>query len=461
MPKKKPCKRKVIVIDADEPEEETPVPSVDVPDGISPEEGDPEDSEGLEIINEEDITDEEDKSFITKLKDILFPKAITATTQGCAKPASSFLVVEDPKKPSTWHMPVKDCSGKPDHRLMAAAKAALTSNYRGNPYAGPNKDEAIAKLKAMYASEKLPWASKSSLSVFKDNKGQYHAFGIVTNKWRDRDVNANPKNGGEIITEAAHKDFISFLDKHPEESPELQAWHTPGTGSKSKAEWWQYHDGFVLMSWPLTEKEAEGIIKAEEKYGPLGMSHGFITASKDVDGGLIHQYRSIEASHLPLDKAANLFTDFAVARTEAKMTRFADEKRKYLAEIFGEDVTAGLEAETEQRAKELEAQGVQSKEYEAENPTTKALEMIATGISELRANVTTVLDGQKSLDERLSKVEKTDDEKVADTIRPRISKQLTTQPGEQGETISDDKAKELAPAGSEKSWFQQAHTGIH
>lgn len=86
----------------------------------------------------------------------------TKTVGGESYPASDFLVVEDPKSPSTWHLQVKK-HGKPDHGLMGAAKAALTSpgGHRGNKYAGPGKQEAISKLKALYAKEKMDWEAKS------------------------------------------------------------------------------------------------------------------------------------------------------------------------------------------------------------------------------------------------------------------------------------------------------------
>jgi hypothetical protein len=69
-----------------------------------------------------------------------------------------YLVVEDPKKSSTWHLQVKE-DGKPNHKLMGGAKAALTApgGHRGNVYKGPNKDAAISKLKALYKSEGMAW----------------------------------------------------------------------------------------------------------------------------------------------------------------------------------------------------------------------------------------------------------------------------------------------------------------
>jgi hypothetical protein len=74
-------------------------------------------------------------------------------------------VVEDPQKTSTWHLQVKR-NGTPDHNLMGAAKAALTSpgGHRGNPYQGPDKQKAITKLKALYKAEGMPWDNTSEVS---------------------------------------------------------------------------------------------------------------------------------------------------------------------------------------------------------------------------------------------------------------------------------------------------------
>lgn len=82
--------------------------------------------------------------------------AKTKAVNGKDLPASSFLVVGDPADTDTWHLPVKDASGKPDHGLMGAAYAALTSNHRGRSYSGPDKAKALARLKALYRSEKMP-----------------------------------------------------------------------------------------------------------------------------------------------------------------------------------------------------------------------------------------------------------------------------------------------------------------
>jgi hypothetical protein len=59
--------------------------------------------------------------------------------------------------PEGKHLPVSGEDGKPDHRLMAAAHAALYSNYRGQPYAGPDKEGAKKRLRALYESEGMEW----------------------------------------------------------------------------------------------------------------------------------------------------------------------------------------------------------------------------------------------------------------------------------------------------------------
>jgi len=79
---------------------------------------------------------------------------VTKTIGGESRPAGDFLVVIDAEKPSTWHLPVKK-NGKPDHRLMGAAWAALHAGFRGNTYDGPQKSEAISKLKTLYKSEEI------------------------------------------------------------------------------------------------------------------------------------------------------------------------------------------------------------------------------------------------------------------------------------------------------------------
>ncbi|HEY4414476.1 MAG TPA: hypothetical protein VGO57_02195 [Verrucomicrobiae bacterium] len=90
---------------------------------------------------------------------------ITKTEADGQHLCANYLVCEDPNKSSTWHLRVRDKAGSPDHRLMGAAWAALHGGYRGNKYEGPQKDEAIAKLKALYKSEKIELPGDSALEA--------------------------------------------------------------------------------------------------------------------------------------------------------------------------------------------------------------------------------------------------------------------------------------------------------
>ena len=59
------------------------------------------------------------------------------------------------------HLPTM-MHGRVDHGLMGAAWAALHEGSRGNKYEGPDKEKAIAKLTALYHSEKMPLPGESA-----------------------------------------------------------------------------------------------------------------------------------------------------------------------------------------------------------------------------------------------------------------------------------------------------------
>lgn len=89
-----------------------------------------------------------------------------------------FLVVEDPDKPSTWHLQVKK-NGKPDHGLMGAAWAALHEGYRGNKYDGPNKAQALKDLVALYKSEGMETPSADHSQPDDDSDADAQEAAIV------------------------------------------------------------------------------------------------------------------------------------------------------------------------------------------------------------------------------------------------------------------------------------------
>jgi len=70
-------------------------------------------------------------------------------------PASSYLVVGDPQKVTTWKLKYKNADGSLNPRLMGAAFAALTVGYRGQKVQLTRKQRASAKRKLKTAYKSL------------------------------------------------------------------------------------------------------------------------------------------------------------------------------------------------------------------------------------------------------------------------------------------------------------------
>jgi hypothetical protein len=98
------------------------------------------------------------------------------------------------------HLPYTDASGKPNHRLMGAAWAALHGGYRGNKYEGKGKEAALAKLKAVYKSEKMDTPAESFASdgeFFQESLAQSASYSSIQQKVMSA-VNANIKAGKDM-----------------------------------------------------------------------------------------------------------------------------------------------------------------------------------------------------------------------------------------------------------------------
>ncbi len=83
-------------------------------------------------------------------------------------PHGRYLVI-DPD--GTGHLPIRDTDEGPEnHARMGDAHAALTwrHGFRGQPYAGERKTEAIAKLKTAYQQEGIDWPEELSADDSQD-----------------------------------------------------------------------------------------------------------------------------------------------------------------------------------------------------------------------------------------------------------------------------------------------------
>ena len=73
------------------------------------------------------------------------------------KDGVKYLVTDDE---GYGYLPYTGSDGKPDHRLMGAAWAALHGGYRGKQYEGPDKSGAVSRLKGIYEKEGMETPSE-------------------------------------------------------------------------------------------------------------------------------------------------------------------------------------------------------------------------------------------------------------------------------------------------------------
>jgi len=212
--------------------------------------------------------------------------------------------------------------------------------------------------------EPQPEPLVNSFMVWKE-AGRYRWLAVFSNRFRDND------RPPEILSSAAHKDFVKAVDSGEWPMPQLWHWHTPGT-TWGQADWLAYDEekGFVLASGWVSdghEKEAE-TLAAMKTF--IGVSHGMVGKSierDETDPSIITQYRTFEISDLPAWAAANPLTGFSIYPQEAKNMSIPKEKRDYLQTVglTGEQID-GIEAQVGDLSKEAEEAGLEFKETPAE-----------------------------------------------------------------------------------------------
>ena len=163
---------------------------------------------------------------------------------------------------------------------------------------------------------------------------------------------------------------------------------------------------------------------------------------------------------------------------------FSTAKRVYLVGILGEDKVKELESKTGEMAKELEAMGVMWKETDDIPPVMPApaqpqpddhilravldslnLPELQTGLAAMKARADLVPELQaqvKALADRVTALAKSDDEKIAEVIAPRVKPVEWFRASQAKETqLSDDeKDKKLKTAAPEYEWLENAMAGL-
>lgn len=294
----------------------------------------------------------------------------TLTEAGRKKLADDQYGLPDQKKyPIHDKAHVRKALGRAAQQIKSGGEGAVDART-----ALPRIRAAAKKYGIEVSTEK----QNNAIVVEKDAKGEWRWVGWSSNKFMDWD--------GEILAEVAHKEYTEWLDENPDMSPVFMSWHTPETVRKNAVDFWTYENGFLIMSGPLAEEEAAGLLRVQKDID-LGMSHGTIVLARDPGNKkIITKYRMFEVSELPLENAANPFTSFDTVAKEAGM-----DKKAYFASLFGEDKAQKYLDLTKQAEEKLEGAGVQSKELavsgeqKAEGTTQKVESGAAQGAPALSA----------------------------------------------------------------------------
>lgn len=326
---------------------------------------------------------------------------------------------------------------EPEFVVGEAMLYSRTSNELAKP-------GLISRLASMFSGkEATPEKAvtvPTGFAVVKQSDGKLRWFARYSNAWEDRDH--------EILTEAAHKDYIQWA-YDTGTFPELWLWHTGGTRF-GEADWLDFSNGFAHAS-GLIDNGKESVV-ASLSTKDVGVSHGFLSLQQ---GKYVSRYRTYEISVLPRERAAVETSGFNIldASKESEVMAFTEERRKFLIEAIGEEAVGKLEKSTDSMAQQLKELGVEykaseeKKEADAEAQTEgyKALaEQVAT-LTEVVGQLAGVVGEQKKA---IGEVQKTDDEKIEDAFLARVAKAFgqnggITRPTESTQNVTA--TKEAAP----------------
>lgn len=312
--------------------------------------------------------------------------------------------------------------------------------------------------------------SSNSILIEKDASGSWRAVLFPTNNFKDRD--------GEILSEAAHTEYVEWINKNMDCAPVFATWHKAGTARTNPLDFIGYENGIMIASLPLTENEAACILKTQTQFD-VGLSIGGIALERDSDNSkIITKYRMFEVSDLPLERAANPFTAIELISKEAQMDSKA--MKAYLTGMIGDEQRAEKILENMALTQtELRKAGVEEKEKKT--PESAATEEPASAIVNLDELVEKLAKelGMQELSDTIASLQATaekvpvlealvkematnQDEKLAEMIQPKIQKSLswmTARPTQKADNIlkeddkDDEKLKKSAP---EVSWLSEA-----
>lgn len=282
------------------------------------------------------------------------------------KPAKKELTEEEKKERDKEPREVKP-------RVEPAGKSILSVLVEGIKSLGRNKSAS--------ADAEEP----SALTFYKQNDGSIRAFMIYSNQFKDHHK--------EIIPEAAHKEYVEWVEKTGN-YPEFHLWHC-GPGSRwGKADFVDYVDGFAIMSGPVDTDKIH-IAEALQKQKGLKVSHGFY-GIKSADGTYLI-YRPFEGCPLPGNAAANEWTAVSIGSKEFTMP-FSDARKAFLKSVgMSETDITKAEGGIKELGDTLKEAGIEWKEADAPGTNAGGTSLSVDASSMILGEIRTLTDAMKQL----------------------------------------------------------------
>lgn len=279
----------------------------------------------------------------------------------------------------------------------------------------------------------------------------------VSNNFEDREH--------QTITLAAHKEYIEWVEAE-NAYPELWVWHA----SKSRlgqVDLLDVSNGVLVASGLIDADRKEVAVALAESGECDGVSHGFLHKSIGND---IVRYRSYEISLVPRRFAANYAGGGVLLTKELEMA-FTPEKKALLTKYYGEEQVNVMEKDTERLQAEFASMGVQSKEVDESVTLAEQLaaltKAMADGFTVLAAGNKAALTSMEEFKAEMAtartevaEAKKTLDERVEETLSPKVAPSSVVAPSQSDKNIVDAKGeKELASVAS-NDWFGEQIAGI-
>lgn len=378
-----------------------------------------------------------------------------------------FALVKEEDGHKVRKYPIHDKS----HVRNALARAA--QQIKGGGAGAADAKAALPKIRAAAKQMGIDVSiekERNAIIVEKDKQGDWRWVGFASNNFKDRD--------GDTFSAAAHEEYVAWFEKNRDFAPVFLTWHTAGTERQNPVDFATFEKGFLILSGKLEEQEAAAILKVQKEV-QLGMSVGVISMLSGKKGDrTVEWYRMYEVSDLPLDRAANPFTDLETIVKEVGM-----DKKAYLETILGPERAAAYLAKAEQMQAELRKSEVTEKEVKGGDkpaetkPAAPVAEVKFTidelmkdllprlekdldlpGLSEAIALAKEDHDKVGVLEELVKSLQVSQDDRLVEMIQPkyawqRIAKDVKPSESAETEVKPDEK---IAGPGLDENWLSQA-----